>query len=307
VQWEALVAAIRADNTSGAAELARRAATAALEWLERTTSIPLATLTAELLAFAMALYRAQPAMAPLFNLVNNMLLAAESATAQEELRLRVRGAAQAFREQMEEANVRLALETLELLPRGARVLTFSYSSSVLAVLLAGHVHQRLSRVFCTESRPKQEGQHLARQLAGKGIAVRFGIDAALATFAQQADIVLVGADSITAQGVVNKLGTAGLTLVARHVGIPCYVIADRHKWFPAAATIPAFGQDKPATEVWPDPPEGVTISNAYFESTPMALFSGIIGEEGLLSPGELLQRLIDMPIARALCSGVAQP
>jgi methylthioribose-1-phosphate isomerase len=110
----------------------------------------------------------------------------------------------------------------------------------------------------------------------------------------------VGADSITVQGVVNKLGTTSLALACRHVGIPCYVVADRQKWIPAAAATPEFSQLKPEVEVWRDPPAGVTIRNAYFECTPMELFSGIIGEDGLLGPEDLLPRLIDMPIAEAL-------
>jgi translation initiation factor 2B subunit (eIF-2B alpha/beta/delta family) len=307
VQWPTLIAPLRADNTSGAAELARKAAVAVLEWLDQTASTPFAALSAELLAFAAALYRAQPAMAPLFNLVNEVLLAAESARTSEELQRRIHGAAQAFLEQMQQANARLAMASTELFPLGTCVLTFSYSSTVLGVLREAQAQQRLSKVFCTESRPMQEGQRLARQLAGAGMAVRFGVDTAMATFARRANIVLVGADSLTARGVVNKLGTTGLTLVARHAGLPCYVIGDRHKWFPVAAPAPVFGEIQPAVEVWPEPPEGVSIWNAYFECTPLELFSGIIGEEGLLAPGDLRRQLTDMPIARALRSGANAP
>ncbi len=297
--WEALIDPIRADNTSGAAELASKAATAFLEWTDRTASMPHGTWKTELVAFARALYRAQPAMAPLFNLVNEVLLVLES-TAPGEVRPRVRRTVLIFLEHIDGANQRLATATLGLLPSRARILTFSYSSSVLAVLLEAHARRALSKVFCTESRPMQEGRRLAQALAGVGIAVEFGVDAAVTTFAHQAQIVLTGADCLTAQGVVNKLGTTSLALTARHVDIPCYVVADRHKWFPAAVATPQFAQPKPGAEVWPDPPEGVSIWNAYFERTPMALFSGIIAEDGLQAPENLLQRLSDMPVAQAL-------
>jgi translation initiation factor 2B subunit (eIF-2B alpha/beta/delta family) len=306
VHWEALVDPIRADNTSGAAELARKAAMAVLEWTDRTASMPFPAWKTELLAYAAALFRAQPAMAPLFNLVNEVFLVLESAAVQGEVQPRVCQTVRAFLEHLDGANQRLTTATLGLMPRGARVLTFSYSSSVLAVLVEAHAQQRLSKVFCTESRPLREGQRLAQALAAVGIAVEFGVDPAIGAFAPQAQIVLVGADSITAQGVVNKLGTTGLALAARHLGIPCYVIGDRHKWFPAAATASEFSQLKPPAEVWPDPPKGVTVWNAYFECTPMALFSGIIGEDGLLTPENLVQQLIDMPIAQALRSSLQQ-
>jgi translation initiation factor eIF-2B subunit delta len=215
----------------------------------------------------------------------------------------VRRVVQAFLEQATLANERLAMTTQELVPRGARILTFSCSSSILAVLLKAHAGQRLSTVCCTESRPILEGQRLSRELAKAGIAVEFGVDAAITAFAKRADLALVGADSITTQGIVNKLGTTSLALACRHIGIPCYVVADRHKWFPAAAAMPAFGQPKARTEVWSDPPPGVTIWNAYFECTPMTLFSGIVGEDGPRGPEDLLQQLTAMPIAQALRGG----
>jgi translation initiation factor eIF-2B subunit delta len=303
VAWQALVNTIRADNTSGAAELGREAALAVLGWIDQTSSMPFPEWKAELSAFAAALYMAQPAMAPLFNLVNSILLVSQSTAVQHEVWLSVRRAVQAYLEQGAQANRRLAMATSGVLPRDARILTFSYSSSILRVLLEASARQRLSAVFCLESRPMREGRRLAGELTKMGIAVEFGIDAAMATFAEQAHMALVGADSMTVQGIVNKLGTTGLALVCRHVGIPCYVVGDRHKWFPAAAAPPDFSQLKPEVEVWRDAPAGVTIRNAYFECTPMELFSGIIGEDGPRGPEELVQQLIEMPVAHALCRG----
>ncbi len=303
MQWERVIDTIRADNTSGAAELARMAAIAVLEWTDQTASMPPHAWKTELLAFAPGLYMAQPAMAPLFNLVNDSLLAVESTPIQEDLQPRVRGAVQAFLEQLTHMHKGMTPAALGLLPPGARILTFSYSSSVLAVLLEAHARQRLSAVFCTESRPMLEGQRLARELARAGIAVELGVDAAIATFAERADMALVGADSVTAQGVINKLGTTSLALASRHADTPCYVVADRHKWFPAGAAAPVFSQLKPEVEVWSNPPTGVTIRNAYFECTPMTLFSGIVGEDGVRGPEDLLRQLRAMPIAQVLrCS-----
>jgi translation initiation factor eIF-2B subunit delta len=303
MQWERVIDTIRADNTSGAAELARMAAIAVLEWTDQTASMPPHAWKTELLAFAPGLYMAQPAMAPLFNLVNDSLLAVESTPIQEDLQPRVRRAVQAFLEQLTHMHKGMTPAALGLLPPGARILTFSYSSSVLAVLLEAHARQRLSVVFCTESRPMLEGQRLTRELARAGIAVELGVDAAIATFAERADMALVGADSVTAQGVINKLGTTSLALASRHAGTPCYVVADRHKWFPAGAAAPVFSQLKPEVEVWSNPPTGVTIRNAYFECTPMTLFSGIVGEDGVRGPEDLLRQLMAMPMAQILrCS-----
>jgi translation initiation factor eIF-2B subunit delta len=298
--WQRIIETIRADNTSGAAELARMAANAVLEWTDQTASVPPHAWKEELQACAPGLCMAQPAMAPLFNLVNGILLALESTAFPEQPQARVRRAVQAFLERLTLMNGSMTTATLGLLPAGARILTFSYSSSVLAVLRAAHACQRLSAVLCTESRPILEGQRLTRELARAGIAVELGVDAAMALFAARADMGLVGADSITVHGVINKSGTTCLALACRHAGIPCYVVADRHKWFPAGAVALAPGPLRPAAEIWADPPAGVAIWNAYFECTPLMLFSGIVGEDGIREPGELLRQLSAMPIAQVL-------
>jgi translation initiation factor 2B subunit (eIF-2B alpha/beta/delta family) len=305
MHWDRVIDTLRADNTSGAAELARAAALAALEWIDGTAPMPPHAWKQELSARAPGLYTAQPAMAPLFNLVNAILLTLESATTQEEVQPRVRGTVQAFLEYLSRAPENLAAAALRLLSPGARILTCSYSSTVLGVLLAAHARRHLSVVFCTESRPMLEGQRLTRELAKAGIRVEFGVDAAVTGFTERADMALVGADSVSAGGVVNKLGTTGLALACRHTGTPCYVVADRHKWFPAGAAAPALGYLKPAGEVWPDPPAGVAIWNAYFECTPTTLFSGIIGEDGLRSPEDLRRELLALPVAQALRSGAS--
>ena len=73
-------------------------------------------------------------------------------------------------------------------------------------------------VICTESRPINEGVNLAAKLGGEGIRVKLVIDAAVCSILPQAQIVLIGADSLSAKGLVNKIGTLCLALAAREFG-----------------------------------------------------------------------------------------
>src|SRR5262249_33591855 len=159
--------------------------------------------------------------------------------------------------QLEESQGQLLGAALPLLPAGARVLTFLHSSSVLAGLLAARARAGALVVFFTGSRAMLGGRHLAPRFAASSVPLQFRIDAAISTFASQASLVLVGADSITRDGVVNKLGTTVTALAARAAGVPCYVICGRQKWFPAGAPAPDFRQLKPVAEVWPNPPQRV--------------------------------------------------
>ena len=51
-------------------------------------------------------------------------------------------------------------------------------------------------------------------------------------FVHQADLVMVGADAVTDQGVVNKAGTRLLALAAHAAGVPVYAAADSGKLSP---------------------------------------------------------------------------
>jgi translation initiation factor 2B subunit (eIF-2B alpha/beta/delta family) len=303
--WDTLIEPIRSNKTAGAAELAQQAAAAVLQWMDSAEHRSLVAWKADLLAFGCALWQAQPSMAPLLNLVNHILLAIESAPTLAQARSQVRQVVQTFRRHLQRSQAELIATALPLLSPEARILTFSYSSTVLAALLAAQSRQRLRAVFCTEGRPRCEGQHLAQQLARVGVSVEFGVDAAVWRFASEASLALIGADSVTRHGVVNKLGTTGVALAARAARVPCYVICGRQKWLPAAIAAPALDQLQPAEEVWAVPPQGVRVWNGYFEYTSLDLFHGIIAEEGVLAPGEVVQRLTAMPVAAALVSPCA--
>jgi translation initiation factor 2B subunit (eIF-2B alpha/beta/delta family) len=295
--WRRLVEAIRQDTISGAAELAERAVGAIDQWLDQSGSMPFTDWRQDLFTLGRALVAAQPSMAPLFNLANEVFLAVDSAQTLGEARQRVRHTTQTFMQALKRSQGRLVEAALPLFTADSRVLTLSYSSTVLEVSRAARARGISVTVLCTEGRPGLEGRELARQLAAAGIEVLFGIDAAISVFASQASLALVGADSLTYMGVVNKVGTTALARAAADAGAPCFVICGRQKCFPAAAPLPDFQPPRPRDEVWPDPPAGVKVWNAYFECTPFALFNGVIVETGILAPEALVRELSAMPVA----------
>jgi translation initiation factor eIF-2B subunit delta len=298
--WQALVERLWADNTSGAAEIAKQAVEAIYQWLEDMRSVDFDRWRAAYITFGRRLCAAQPAMAPLFHLVNDAMLAIESCSTVATAELRVRDAAQTFLQQLDQAQGQLCAAAWPILAQLPKILTFSYSSSVLAVLQEARGRHLPLQVFCTEGRPMLEGRHMAQQLAAAGITVTFGIDAALPAFVARASLVLIGADSISRDGVINKIGTSSVALAARAAGVPCYVLASRQKWLPFVPMEVGVSEQKPAQEVWSDPPVGVSVWNAYFERTPLDLFSGFFHEGGLLAPGELAMELSGIPVAPAL-------
>lgn len=274
--------ALGRDPRSGAAELADRAAAILLAFLRRTPAS--AVNTAEQLArLAEALGRAQPAMAPVLKLAHL------AATAARENRLReLRPVLRRFRHDLRSAQQRIARRFAAQLPRRAVVLTYSYSSTVLAALRAAR--PKLTCVICSEGRPMLEGRRLATELARAGIRVVLVGDAALPGRVQEADAVVVGADAVFldpagsgAGAYVNKIGTRILQEQSRRAGKPFYVLADTSKILPRQAAQDYRIEEKPAAELWAGAPRGVRVENRYFERVPFTRGVVVLTERGPLA------------------------
>jgi ribose 1,5-bisphosphate isomerase len=184
----------------------------------------------------------------------------------------------------------------ELITRAAqpylhgRLLTCSISGTVLPVLKA--LHQQIEHVVVTEGRPRYEGRETARLLAEQGLSVTLITDAQAAIFLPLCDAVVVGADSILAQGeLLNKSGTALLAWAAQGYHRPFYVLCESLKisgqnWLPPSSalleqTFPLLEEKEPE-EVLEEPLSAVRVRNFYFDCTPYSLLTHILTEKGAL-------------------------
>ncbi|NWW64080.1 MTNA isomerase, partial [Ifrita kowaldi] len=174
--------------------------------------------------------------------------------------------------------------------------------TALGVVRALHQRGSLLRVFCTETRPYNQGSRLsALELRHDGIPVTIIADSAAAAAIRERGVqaVVVGADRVAANGdVANKIGTFQLAVAARHMGIPFYVAAPSSTCDPTLASgrlIPI--EERPGTELTQlggvllaDP--DVDVWNPAFDVTPHELITGgIITEWGVFAPSEVCRAL----------------
>jgi len=283
---------IRSDRMSGAAALARRAALAVLEAAPELSRLAPPQRFSILAEAARRLVEAQPAMAPLVNLADSLLRQSDE----------LEQAARDFLARLDAARRAVSRHGAALIADGASLLTHSASQAVLDALLAARAEGKRFLVYVTESRPQCEGVSLARRLGEAGIPVRLVIDAALFARLADCDLTVTGADSVSRAGVVNKTGTALAALAARARGKPFYVLCGSEKFLPGDYILPAE-PPKPAEEILANAPPNVTVENFYFETTPLELLTGIVSEEGVLNPQQLLSRLAARQVHPALLSG----
>ncbi len=110
----------------------------------------------------------------------------------------------------------------------AGALATSEYGTGLGPLLLGKEKGYNFRVFCDETRPLLQGARLtAYELTKAGIDTTVICDNMGSLVMKQGKInaVLVGTDRIAANGdIANKIGTSGVAILAKHYGIPFYVL-----------------------------------------------------------------------------------
>lgn len=198
------------------------------------------------------------------------------------------------------------------LPSGegtVRVLTHCNTGSLatagygtaLGVVRKLHDLKRLEHVYCTETRPYNQGARLtAFELVHDKLPATLILDSMVAALLRSKRItaVVVGADRVAANGdTANKIGTYQIAVVARHHGVPFYVAAPL-----TSIDLAIQSGDHIIIEERPDremthvgehriAAPGITCWNPAFDVTPADLITGIITEKGVFTPGNLQEEV----------------
>jgi len=285
------------DKTHGASQLARQAAKVLKMAAERSQAGSVERFLAEQKEIGQRLMSVRPAMAPIFNIVSGLLgsIAGEATTADlDSIRqLTMAKADEAIRASLQ-AVARIAKHGSRLMADGDRIMTHSYSSTVVAALKKAFTKHRNIEVITTRSGPGRSGERLAQELSLYGIPVTFIDDAAVGLYISTVNKAVVGADRVCADGkVVNGIGTYQLALAAERASVPFYVLCETLKFDPRLRGAEVDLEEKETGEVI-EPgtlPPAVRVKNPYFDITPLELVTGIVTENGLLTPGEVISCL----------------
>jgi len=198
------------------------------------------------------------------------------------------------------ANRQMGLYGAALLPAEARVLTHCNTGALatggygtaLGVVRAAAAAQGIAMVYADETRPWLQGARLtAWELMEEGLPVTVLADSAAGALLRTGIIhaVLVGADRIAANGdTANKIGTYGLAVLARHHGVPFYVVAPTSTIdasCPDGAAIPIEERAQEEVLEWhgvAHSPAGARAWNPVFDVTPASLIDALITEQGVV-------------------------
>jgi len=164
-------------------------------------------------------------------------------------------------------------------------MTTSYSSSVARALVAAS--SKRVRVVVSESRPMLEGRELAALLEENRISTTLIVDAALGLHIPEASAVVLGADAITPEYFVNKIGSLALCLLAREHDVPVLVLADEFR-LTGKNKIRRKQVNHPSDEIIPQPAP-YAVDNRYFDFISMKLVKSVIFDGRIVTPRQLFK------------------
>ena len=170
--------------------------------------------------------------------------------------------------------------------------------TALGVVRSLHSLGRLEHVYCTETRPYNQGARLtAYELVHDKIPSTLICDSMGALLMQRKGIsaVVVGADRVVSNGdTANKIGTYQLAIAARHHGVPFYIAAPVTTIdFGLASGDEITIEERPSKEMLfvggqRVAAEGIGCWNPAFDVTPAQLITGgIITEKGVFEANNL--------------------
>ena len=282
----------------GAATIASAAAEALAEQAEAAaeadaTATDPAAFRASMRAAARTLRETRPTAVSLPNALRYVLQRMEGDSV-DRLRRSVVDASEAFVRQLDRAQEDLGRVGANRLADGDTVMTHCHSTDALACIEAAVEQGKSISAVVKETRPRQQGHITAEQLREAGVPVTLIVDSAARRYLDEVDHVVVGADSIAADGgVINKIGTSGLAVNARERGVPIMTAAQTIKLHPETLTghtVEIEMRDE-AEVIDPESREAIgeiAVENPAFDVTPPRYMDAIVTEQGQFPPESIV-------------------
>jgi len=174
-------------------------------------------------------------------------------------------------------------EVFKLIKNNFVVFTHCHSSAVVNALIYAKKKGKKFEVYNTETRPLYQGRKTAKELKKAKIKVTMFVDSAVGVAlskeqgTKKVSKIFLGADAITEQGIINKIGSETIAILAKKQKIPVYIIADSWKF--TKKKIPL--ENRKLNEIWDKAPKDMKFKNPAFEFVPKKYITKWISEKGV--------------------------
>jgi ribose 1,5-bisphosphate isomerase len=290
---EATAGDIASMEIRGAATIAEAAAAALRVQAEESDADTPAAFDRELRQAGRHLLDTRPTAVSLPNSLRYVLTRLEGDTVAER-RESVTAGVREFCERLDTAQDDLGAIGANRLCDGDTLLTHCHSTDALSCVRVAREQGTQLDAIVKETRPRKQGHITARRLREMGVPVTLIVDGAAGRYLDDADHVIVGADSIAADGsVVNKIGTRSLAVTARERDTPIVVAAQTIKLDPETLSghtveIETREEREVISEGEREAIGDIAVENPAFDVTPPRYVDAIVTERGQFPPESIV-------------------
>lgn len=175
---------------------------------------------------------------------------------------------------------------------GVTILTHSMSTNVEQVLSYAKSLNKNFKVFVTQSMPDESGNKMMEKLKQNNISATLILDSAVAYVMEQVDIVLLGAEGITANGgIINKIGSYQVCMAAKFLKKPVYVVSESIKF---SKVFPLKQDDIPKVFRYKPSLKDTSFEHPRVDYTPPDLIDVLITDLGVLTPSTVTEELMNL-------------
>ena len=193
---------------------------------------------------------------------------------------------------LENSQQKINENIFRIIENGDVIFTHCHSTTVVKALIYAKKKGKRFQVYSTETRPLLQGRKTANDLVKNGINVEMFVDsAAMILFSGKQGVkkpskFIIGADALTKEGVVNKIGSGMFAKMANENKIPVFIVSNSWKFTNERLKIEQRSYD----EVWKEAPKNLKIKNFAFEQIDKKYITKIISELGVMSYNEFLNK-----------------
>ena len=289
---------IKKNNYDGATSLTAQVIQFFIDYLKQIKSENKVLNKDEIRQIIIQLANVQPSMAPILLFCNRILIMIDTEVEKNLFKSLMNYCLKSL-QSIQYASERIDGFAEEIISDNDKIVTYSSSSLVLHFLKYLKDNDYVFSVYCSESRPINEGLIFTEQLNKYEIDVTLMTDASLFSSLFKYDLVLLGADAISISGVTNKIGSNVITMLADHYKIPIYSLSLIEKILPYPYKVKAY-QNHDIKEITAHKSPHLTVENKYFDTSPLNLFTGVITQEGVFKMDDLKSYMKSVPLHDAM-------
>ncbi|CAI8026668.1 Translation initiation factor eIF-2B subunit alpha [Geodia barretti] len=174
---------------------------------------------------------------------------------------------------------------------GTTILTHSRSRVVYCLLKEAMSSGKRIKVFVTASTIDNSGEEMHQLLQDAKVPSKVILDSAVGFIMEEVDLVIVGAEGVAESGgIINKIGTYQMAVMAKALNKPFYVVAESFKF---VRMYPLNQGDLPNDEKYTSV-NSSEDSHPYIDYSPPQYITLLFSDIGVLTPSAVSDELIKL-------------